>query len=73
MRTAQTGLKLIVEADSWKTYEKIYVLPYGFCFFFYFVFWGIGPTGAYIRKDDLTEGFWGAYIWRSLLSEFYGM
>ena len=36
--------------------------------------WG---GGAYIRRGDLTEGFfalrfWGAYIWRSLFLEFYG-
>ena len=35
------------------------------------------PRGAYIWRDDLTEGFftllvWGAYIWRGLFSEFYG-
>ena len=41
-----------------------------FAFFLYFVFWDIGPTGVHIRRDDLTEGFGGAYIWRSLLSEF---
>ena len=28
------------------------------------------PQGAYIRRGDLTEGFWGAYIWRGLFSEF---
>ena len=51
---------------------------------FYFVFEGKfqvqAPRGAYIWKDDLTEGFfalrfWGAYIWRAytwrgLFSEF---
>ena len=41
------------------------------------------PPGAYIRKGDLTEGFLryefgglifaGAYTWRSLFSEFYGI
>ena len=40
------------------------------------------PRGAYIRRDDLTEGFLryyfrglifgGAYTWRGLFSEFYG-
>ena len=32
------------------------------------------PPGAYIRRGDLTEGFfvlrfWGAYIWRGLYME----
>ena len=49
---------------------------------FYFVFDGnfpsTSPWEAYIRRGDLTEGFfaslaWGAYIWRGLFSEFYGM
>ena len=41
------------------------------------------PRGAYIRRGDLTEGFLcydfgglifgGAYTWRGLFSEFYGM
>ena len=41
------------------------------------------PREAYIRRDDLTEGFLrydfgglifgGAYTWRGLFSEFYGM
>ena len=48
---------------------------------FYFVFEGnfpiTSPRGAYIWRDDLTEGFftllvWEAYIWRGLFSEFYG-
>ena len=53
---------------------------------FYFVFEGKfqvqAPQGAYIRRDDLTEGFLryrfgglifgGAYTWRGLFSEFYG-
>ena len=48
---------------------------------FYFVFEVIfskyKPPGAYIWRDDLTEGFLryrfgGAYIWRGLFSEFYG-
>ena len=53
---------------------------------FYFVFEGKfqvqAPRGAYIRGDDLTEGFLryhfgglifgGAYTWRGLFSEFYG-
>ena len=47
---------------------------------FYFVFEGKfqvqAPRGAYIRRGDLTEGFfglrfWGAYTWRGLFSEFY--
>ena len=54
---------------------------------FYFVFEGnfpsISPWGAYIWKGDLTEGFLcyrfgglifgGAYTWRGLFSEFYGI
>ena len=54
---------------------------------FYFVFDGSFPTtspwGAYIWRGDLMEGFlryWfgglifeGAYTWRGLFSEFYGM
>ena len=53
---------------------------------FNFVFEGnfpsTSPRGAYIWRDDLTEGFlryWfrglifgGAYTWRDLFSEFYG-
>ena len=41
------------------------------------------PGGAYIRRGDLTEGclrydfggliFGGAYKWRELFSEFYGI
>ena len=36
------------------------------------------PEGVYIQRGDLTEGFlryefWGAYIWRGLFSEFYGI
>ena len=54
---------------------------------FYFVFEGNfqvqAPGGAYIRRGDLTEGFLrydfeglifgGAYTWRGLFSEFYGI
>ena len=54
---------------------------------FYFVFEGKfqvqAPRGAYIRRGDLTEGFLrydfgglifgGAYTWRGLFSEFYGI
>ena len=54
---------------------------------FYFVFEGnfpsTSPRGAYIWRGDLTEGFLrcrfgglifgGAYKWRGLFSEFYGM
>ena len=54
---------------------------------FYFVFESKfhvkAPRGAYIRKGDLTEGFLrydfeglvfgGAYAWRGLFSEFYGI
>ena len=45
---------------------------------FYFVFEGhfrsTSPWEAYIRRGDLTEGFfalpvWGAYIWRGLYME----
>ena len=54
---------------------------------FYFAFEGNipsrSPWGAYIRRGDFTEGFLryrfggvifgGAYTWRGLLSEFYGI
>ena len=54
---------------------------------FYFVFEGnfpsTSPRGAYIWRGDLTKGFLryrfgglifgGAYTWRGLFSEFYGM
>ena len=54
---------------------------------FYFVFEGnfpsTSPYGAYIWRGDLTEGFLhyriggpifgGAYTWRALFSEFYGI
>ena len=54
---------------------------------FYFVFEGnfpiSSPQGAYIWRGDLTEGFLrycfgelifgGAYTWRGLFSEFYGI
>ena len=54
---------------------------------FYFVFEGnfpsTSPPGAYIWRGDLTEGFLryrfgglifgGAYTWKGLFSEFYGM
>ena len=54
---------------------------------FYFVFEGnfpsTSPRGAYIWRGDLTEGFLryrfgglifgGAYTWRGLFLEFYGM
>ena len=53
----------------------------------YFVFEGnfpsTSPQGAYIWRGDLTEGFLryrfgglifgGAYTWRDLFSEFYGI
>ena len=54
---------------------------------FYFVFEGnfpsTGPRGAYIWRGDLTDGFLryriggpifgGAYTWRGLFLEFYGI
>ena len=48
---------------------------------FYFVFEGnfqVQAPGAYIRMGRFNGGFfvlqvWGAYIWRGLFSEFYGM
>ena len=54
---------------------------------FYFIFEGnfpsTSPWGAYIWRGDLTEGFLryrfgglifgGAYTWRGLFSEFYGI
>ena len=50
---------------------------YHFCFVLLCI-WGqipsTSPPGAYIRRGDLTEGFfmlpfWGAYIWRNLYME----
>ena len=60
---------------------------YHFCFVLLTVFEGKfqekAPRGAYIRRGDLTEGFLryefgglifgGAYTWRGLFSEFYGI
>ena len=52
---------------------------------FYFVFDGNFPSassrggggGGYLWKGDLQVGFWvtrlGAYTWRGLFSEFYGI
>ena len=53
---------------------------------FYFIIEALSkykPPGDYIRRDDLTEGFLryeferlifgGAYTWRGLFSEFYGI
>ena len=54
---------------------------------FYYIFEGnfpsTSPQGAYIWRGDLTEGFlcyWfgglifgGAYTWRGLFSQFYGI
>ena len=50
---------------------------------FYFVFASTSPPRAYIRRGDLTEDFLryhfkglifgGAYTWRGLFSEFYGI
>ena len=52
--------------DSWKSFT-VFALP----------------PGAYIWRGDLTEGFWrywigglifeGAFTWRGLFSEFYGI
>ena len=68
-------------AYSWKEI-------YRFCFF-YFIFEGNfqvqAPAGAHTRRGDLTEGFLGyrfgggglifggAYTWRGLFSEVYGI
>ena len=57
---------------------------YHFCFVLLYIRRQIqAPRGAYIRRGDLTEGFLrynfgglifgGAYTWRGLFSEFYGM
>ena len=54
------------------------------CFIFYLrAIFKYKPPGAYIGRGDLTEGFLcyefgeltfgGAYTWRGLLSEFYGL
>ena len=62
-------------AYSWKEIITVFAL-------FYFVFGGNfqvqAPVGAYIRRGNLTEGFfalpvWGAYIWRGLFWEFNSM
>ena len=58
---------------------KSYVtVPFLLCFILYLrPISKYKPPGAYIRRGDLTEGFWcydvGAYIWRGLFSEYYGM
>ena len=54
-----------------------------FCFVFEGNFPGTSPRGDYIWRGDLTEGllryrfgelkFGGAYTWRGLFSEFYGI
>jgi len=54
-----------------------------FCFIFEGNFQVQAPQGAYIWRGDLTEGFLGyqfgglifggAYTWRGLFSEFYGI
>ena len=60
---------------------------FSFFVLFYFVFEGNfqvqGPGGPYILRGNLTEGFLhykfgglifgGAYTWRGLFSEFYGI
>jgi len=58
-------------------------LPFLLCFTLYVraISASTTPQGAYIWRDDLTEGFFrhefrglifgGAYTWRGLLSEFY--
>ena len=53
------------------------------CFVFEGNFPSTRPRGAYISRGDLTEGFLryrigrlifgGAYTWRGLFSEFYGI
>ena len=58
---------------------KVYVtVPFLLCFILYLrAISKYKPPGAYIRRCDLTEGFWcydvGAYIWRGLFLEYYGM
>ena len=54
-----------------------------FCFVFEVKFQVQAPREDYIRRSDLTEGFLcydfgglifgGAYTWRGLFSEFYGI
>ena len=54
-----------------------------FCFVFEVKFQVQAPRGDYIRRSDLKEGFLcydfgglifgGAYTWRGLFSEFYGI
>ena len=62
--------------NSSLTNAKIYVFLYSFCFLR--AISKYKPQEAYICRGDLREGFfalrvWGAYIWRGLFSEFYGI
>ena len=66
-------------------YQNLYVtVPFLLCFILYLrALSKYKPPGAYIRRGDLTEGFLryefgglifgGAYTWRGLFSEFYGI
>ena len=66
-------------------YQNLYVtVPFLLCFILYLrALSRYKPPGAYIRRGDLTEGFFryefegltfgGAYTWRGLFSEFYGI
>ena len=75
-------MRFTIDRASLIIVSKFSVFP-----LFYFVFKGnfpsTSPRGAYIWRGDLTEGFlryrfWGliiggAYTWRGLFSEFYGI
>ena len=60
---------------------KKHVLPYRFCLVSLRAISKYKPTGAYVWRGDLMEGFLpydfgglifgGAYTWRGLFSEFY--
>ena len=63
--------------------ERIFTVFTLFCFILEGNFQVQAPRGGYIRRGDLTEGFLrykfgrlifgGAYTWRGLFSEFYGI
>ena len=75
-------MRFTIDKASLTVGSKFIVFP-----LFYFVFESnfpsTSPWGAYIWSGDLTEGFLryrfgglifgGAYTWRGLFSEFYGI
>ena len=74
--TKPIGLASSSKVNFNKIYVTVSFLP---CFILYLgAISKYKPPGAYIRRGDLTEGFLrydfgGAYIWRGLFSEFYGI